>query len=124
MVSEMNNEAKQKFESEWQVSSFESQINSLRDQLREAERLKKWSESNGIIKRDMIRTDLPEHKEVDGNANIVLALVKPSYYSESNTYLPAWQTMSALYYIKNKESFQGWIELEDFSGLKMLENMN
>lgn len=120
----MNNEAKQKFESEWQVSSFESQINSLRDQLREAERLKKWSESNGIIKRDMIRTDLPEHKEVDGNANIVLALVKPSYYSESNTYLPAWQTMSALYYIKNKESFQGWIELEDFSGLKMLENMN
>ena len=66
-----------------------------------------------IIKRDMLRTDLPEHKLADGNCNIVLALVKSSYYSESNTYLPAWQTMSALYYIKHSELFQGWIELED-----------
>ena len=65
-----------------------------------------------IINKEMLRRDLPEVKEVNGYCNIVLALVKPDYYTSSNTYLPAWQTMNTVWYINNHHLYLGWIELE------------
>jgi hypothetical protein len=66
-----------------------------------------------IIKKEMLRTDLPEVREKNGHVNCVLALVKPEYYSDSNTYLPAWHVSNTVYYNKNSHHYQGWIELEE-----------
>ena len=66
-----------------------------------------------IIKKEMLRTDLPEIIKKNGHVNCVLALVKPEFYSESNTYLPAWDVLNTIYYNKNSHQYQGWIELEE-----------
>lgn len=59
-----------------------------------------------------LRTDLPEIIETEGYANCVLALVKPDYYTRENTYIPAWNVVNTVYYCKNSDLYQGWVELQ------------
>ena len=66
-----------------------------------------------MITDKMLRTDLPEIRETEGYTNSVLALVKPSFYSESNTYLAPWQVVNTVWYNKYYEDYLGWIELQE-----------
>ena len=66
------------------------------------------------ITKEMLRTDLPKliiYK--DGSVNCVLALHSDSIYCESNTYIPKWTVSNVAYYLRNREMFDGWIELEE-----------
>lgn len=68
-----------------------------------------------MITRDMLRRDLPSDIRTDGYANVVLALCADCYYSPdgSNSYLPRWQTVTAIWYRNNASHYEGWIELEE-----------
>ena len=66
------------------------------------------------ITRDMLRTDLPPVREdKGGGCNCVLAVWKRTIFDDSNTYIGRWTTSNSEYYIKNADSFEGWIDLED-----------
>lgn len=68
-----------------------------------------------MITRDMLRNDWPIDIRTDGRANVVLALAADHYYTldGSNSYLPRWQTMTAVWYRNHHSDYLGWIELEE-----------
>lgn len=68
-----------------------------------------------MIKRTELRTDDPILTVTDGFTNVVLCMLKDSYYCESNTYIPKWMISNVAYYLKNKDMFEGWIELENIN---------
>lgn len=58
-------------------------------------------------------TTLPEERNSMGCVNVVLAVRKDNQYDESNTYLPKWDVVNAVYYNINFDKFEGWVDLED-----------
>lgn len=58
-------------------------------------------------------TTLPQVKEDKGCVNVILCLRKDSQYDNTNTYIPKWDVVNTVYYNTHKDSFEGWIELED-----------
>lgn len=55
----------------------------------------------------------PLIKESKGGVNCVLAVRKDTCYDKSNTYLPKWEVVNTVFYNAHKDSFEGWLELED-----------
>ena len=68
--------------------------------------------SKEICVCDINTGDAPERHK-DGSVNVVLALWTPEMFTESNSYLPAWNVVNSVYYNINQHMYRGWIALED-----------
>jgi len=67
-----------------------------------------------ILKSQINSNDiLPRVRERSGHVNCVLAIRSDTQYDRSNTYLPKWEVVNAVYYNAHSDKFYGWIELED-----------
>lgn len=45
--------------------------------------------------------------------NSVLALWKMENYDETNTYLSPWHITNTVFYLRNRDKYEGWVELEE-----------
>jgi hypothetical protein len=67
-----------------------------------------------ILKSQINNNDtLPEIRECKGHINCVLAIRSNTQYESTNTYIPKWDVVNAVYYNIHKDKFEGWIDLED-----------
>lgn len=55
----------------------------------------------------------PPIREYRGYVNCVLAMRADTQYDTTNTYLPKWEVVNAVYYNAHLDAFDGWIDLDD-----------
>ena len=70
-----------------------------------------WGEPISVA---MLRRDLPPVRHQGKSVNSVLALHKRSIYDDTNTYIARWQVSNTVYYRKNRDQFEGWVDLVDY----------